>query len=75
MDLAVVSPAQRDGKFITHFATQRAALRKAQVMRIRRSATANQTGLLGHISDVLPVANPPQLWHRQHALVDYSGLS
>ena len=61
MNLAVVPPAQRDGKFITHFATQRAALRKAQVMTIRGSATANQTRLSGHMSNVLAVANPARL--------------
>jgi hypothetical protein len=38
-------------------------------MGIRGSATANQTRLLGHISDVLPVANPAGLGPSQQALV------
>ena len=42
-------------------------------MGIRGSATANQTRLLGHISNVLAVTNPKRLRQRQHALINYTG--
>jgi hypothetical protein len=73
MNLAMVSPAKRDRKFITRLTARRSALHKAQVMDIRGSATANQARLLGYISNVLPVANPTQLRQRQDALVDHTG--
>jgi hypothetical protein len=41
-------------------------------MGIRGSATANQTGLLGHISDVLAVTNATRLRQREHALINYT---
>ena len=66
----MVAPAQRDGKLITRLPAQRAALRKAQVMGIGGSATTNQTGLLGHVSNVIAVTNSTRLRQRQHALVD-----
>jgi hypothetical protein len=73
MDLAMMSSAQRDSKLIAHLAAQRAVLHKAQMMGIRRSATANQTGLTGHMSNVLAVANPTRLRQCQYALIDYGG--
>jgi hypothetical protein len=48
-------------------------LRKAQVMCIRGSPTANQTRLLGHVSNVLAITNPTRLRQRQHALIDCTG--
>ena len=56
MHLAMVPSTQGDGELIADLATKRPALRKAQVMGIRGLATANQTRLLGHMSDV--VAGP-----------------
>ena len=73
MDLAMVSPAKRDGKLIAHLTAQRAALRKAQVMGIGGLAAADQTRLLGHVSNVLAVTNPTRFRQRQHALIDYAG--
>ena len=70
MDLAVVSTAQRHGELVAHFAAKCPALCKAQMMGIRGLATANQTRLLGHMSDMVAVANPARLRQRQHALID-----
>jgi hypothetical protein len=75
MDLSMVTSAQRHRKLVAHLPAQRAALRKAQVMGVRGPATTNQTGLLGHVSNVLTVTNPTQLRQRQHTLVDYIGSS
>jgi len=46
--LAMMKPAEWDGEFVTHFAPQCALFSKPKVMRIRRTATARQTGLGGH---------------------------
>ena len=67
------APAQRHGEFVADLAAKRPALRKAQVMRIRRLAAANQTRLLGHESDMVAVANPARLGQGQGALVDRLG--
>ena len=42
-------------------------------MGIRGAATANQTRLLGHVSNVLAITNPTRLRQRQHALIDCTG--
>ena len=70
MHLAMVPSTQGDGELIADLAPERPALREAQVMGIRGLATANQTGLLGHMSDVVAVSNPARLRQRQYALVD-----
>ena len=64
MNLAMVSAAKWDCEFIAHLATQRAALCKAQLTGIRGSTIVNQARLLGHVSNVLPVAYPMWLWQR-----------
>ena len=46
--LAMMKPAEWDGEFVTHFAPECPLLSKPKVMRIRRAATARQTGLGGH---------------------------
>ena len=61
MNLAMVSSTQRHGELIADLARHCPALGKAQVMRIRRLTTANQTRLLGDISDVLAVPHPARL--------------
>ena len=61
MHLAMVPATQRDSELIADLASQRPALREAQVVGIRGLATANQTRLLGHMSDVLAVPNPARL--------------
>ncbi len=58
VDLAMMSSAQWYGEFIAYLATERPALRESQVMGIRGAATENQAGLMGHISDVVPINGP-----------------
>ena len=67
----MVPSTQGDGELIADLAAERPALREAQMVGIRRSATANQARLLGHISDVIAVANPARLRQSQHALIDH----
>ncbi len=57
----MVSATQRHGELVADLAAERPALREAQVMGIAGLATANQARLLGHISDVIAVANPARL--------------
>jgi len=67
--------AERDGKFITRFATQRPRLHKSDVMRIRWFAPAQQAGLLHHKAEVVPVAVAPRRRYREHALIDSALIS
>ena len=46
--LAMMKPAEWDGEFVTHFAPECPLFSKPKVMRIRRAATAGQTGLGAH---------------------------
>ena len=71
MHLAMVPSTQGHGELIADLAPERPALRKAQVMGIRGLATANQTRLLGHMSDVIAVPNPARLRQGQRALIDH----
>ena len=57
MDLAMMRATQRHRKFVAHLATERTRLRKAQMVRIRRPPTANQTRLLHHMPDMVPITN------------------
>jgi hypothetical protein len=74
VDLAMVTPTQWDDELIADLAPQRPALGKPQMMRIRRAATANQAGLLGHVADVLAVPNPAWFPQGQRSLVNSVGL-
>ena len=47
------------------------ALRETQVMGIRGLTTANQTRLLGHVSNVIAVPHAAWLWQRQGSLIDH----
>ena len=70
MHLAMVSSTQGDGELIADLSAECPALREAQVMGIAGLATANQTRLLGHMSNVIAVANPARLRQCQHTFVD-----
>ena len=67
----MVSSTQRHGELIADLSAECPALRKAQVVGIAGLAPANQTRLLGHMSDVIAVANPARLRQRQHTFVDH----
>ena len=55
MHLAVVPPAQRHGELITDLSAQRLMLRKPKMMRVRRSAAANQAWLFSYEPEVFLV--------------------
>ncbi len=57
--------AERHGELITDLATQRPVLGETQMMRIRRSARANQTGLFGEKPHMLAVTNSARLGMNQ----------
>jgi hypothetical protein len=57
MDLAMVSSTQRHGELIADLATESAGLGEAQMMRVRRGATADKTRLLGDMANMLAVAD------------------
>jgi hypothetical protein len=46
--LAMMKPAEWDSEFVTHFAPECPLFSKPKVVRVRRTATAGQTGLGGH---------------------------
>ena len=74
MELTMMAAAQGHGELIADLASERAALREAQMVGIRRLPAANQTGLSSHVSDVIAVTNPARLRQCQCALIDWSGL-
>ena len=45
VELAMVRATQRHGEFVAYFAAQRALLGELKMVRVRRAATAGQTGL------------------------------
>jgi hypothetical protein len=56
MQLSVVDSAYRDEELITHPASKRARLCEGEVMRIRRRAAADETGLSQYVSPVFLIA-------------------
>jgi hypothetical protein len=63
MHFAMVSSAEGHNELVTDFAAQCRGLGKAQVMGIGGTPTADQAGLPGNRSDVIPIANAT--WCRQ----------
>src|ERR1700730_17805572 len=70
MDFAMMSPTQGHSELIADLSAKCPAVRETQVVGIAGLATANQTRLFGHMSDMLAVANPARLGQGQHALID-----
>jgi len=70
MDRAVMRAAERDGEFVARFAAERPWLQVAKMMRIGLLASADETSLLGDITQVLPVTIAPRRSDRKNALVD-----
>ena len=75
MDLAMMPAAERHREFVAHLAAKRPWLSKAQMVRIRGRAAANQTGLLDDEPHVLAVANSARFGMAQFALVDACGVA
>ena len=70
MELTVVSPAQWHHELIAHLATERTRLRKTQMMRIRRTPTANQAGLFDDMPDMAAVTNASRFGEFKAPLID-----
>ncbi len=75
MELAVVSPAKRDGELVAHLAPERPNLREAQVMGIGGFASAYEARTRGHEFQVGLVAVAPHLRDAEHALVNAAKVS
>ena len=61
--------AERHGELIAHASTKGGGLRKPEVMGIRRSPFAKETGLRGHELKMRTIAVAARLVQRQHALI------
>src|SRR6516225_4777467 len=70
MNLTVMRPAQWHREFIARLATERSRLSKTQMMRIRRTPTANQARLFDDMPDMVAVTNPAWFGKYKDALVD-----
>jgi hypothetical protein len=70
VELAMMTATQRNGELVADFTGESAALREPKVMRIGRKSAAHEARTAGYQSDVVAIANPTELRHRQHALVD-----
>ena len=64
MNLTVMRAAQRHRELIAYLATERTGLHKPQMMRIRRTPTANQAGLFDDMPDMIAVTNAS--WFRKY---------
>jgi hypothetical protein len=73
VELAVMVPAQRDSELIADLATERPALREAEVMGIRRLSAANQARVPSDEFDVISITNPAWLKEEQRALINCFG--
>ena len=62
--VAMVPAAQWDGELVADLSTECSALRKAEMMGIGWSAAANQAGMLGDRSDVIPVTHSARFGRR-----------
>ena len=66
----MVSAAKRDCEFIADLAAEGPALRKSNMMGVRRLPTADQTWLPCDKFDVIPVADSSRLRQAERAFVD-----
>src|SRR5262249_29956154 len=74
MSGAVMDTAERYREFIARLTSKRARLHEPQVMRIRRSAGAQEACLEGDIEKMLLVAVGTWGAYREYALIDPLGL-
>ena len=70
VERAVMQSAERHGEFVAHPAAECGALGKSEMMRVRRSPTAEEARLQGHEFEVIAVAVAPRLAQGQIGLVD-----
>ena len=55
VQLAMMAATERHGELVADLASQRASLRMAQMVSVRRLAAADQASLLGDIVDMIVV--------------------
>ena len=60
LDGAMMRATERDGEFVARFAAERPRLQVAKMMRIGLFAAADETRLLGDITQVLRVTIAPR---------------
>src|SRR5262249_24027674 len=70
VDLTMMRATERDGELVAHFATECAQLREAQVMRVRRSPSANQARLFHDMPDMVAVAKATRFRKGEHTFFD-----
>jgi|SRR5689334_15273386 hypothetical protein len=70
VNLAMVSPTQRNGELIAGLAAERTSLCKSQVMCVRWLPAADKARVFGNHSHVISVPNPAQFRDSQNALID-----
>jgi hypothetical protein len=61
MGLAMVSSTQRHGELVADLAAKRPILCEPQVLSIAGLSATDQARLLGHVFDMIPVANSARL--------------
>ncbi len=70
VECAVMSGAEWHHPFIAHLAPQGPGLGKAQVVGMARTAATDETGLPGHIAQMLFISNAPWGADRKGRFVD-----
>ncbi len=70
VERAMMQPAERHGKLVAHPAAERGALREPEMMRVRRSPTAEQARLQCYELEVIAIAVAPRLAQGQIGFVD-----
>ena len=73
VNFAMVTSTQGNRELVADLPAKGAALRKSQVMRIRRTSPTDEARLFGDEPEMLPVANATRLLKRECALVDRLG--
>jgi hypothetical protein len=61
VNFSMMPTTERHRELVAYLAAKCAALSKPQMMRVRRSSTTDQAGLLRNKSDMLAVPNPARL--------------
>jgi len=70
VERAMMQPAERHGKLVAHPAAERGALREPEMMRVRRSPTAEQARLQCYELEVIAVAVAPRLAQGEVGFID-----
>ena len=75
VNFAMMATAERDRELIADLAAKRPALCEAQMVGVAGLPAADQAGLLGHVSDVVAVAQTAGLGKRQYAFIEAPGFT